>query len=217
VFPFILKENLSRAILANKEKHGGKFTVLIAGGGEGLPDMVPLVRYFLANAAVAANSGVELKIVVVCGRNKSAYRKLQKLVMRYPAVTSEIYGYVHNMPELLGQADCVVTKAGASLIMETLEKKKPLIISTYIHGQELGNVRFVVKNGAGWFIQKPARIFDKVRALAENSSLRHTIEENIAKLDIKSDLRGIREYILDEQCGIAGCNSRFPRQSVKAP
>jgi processive 1,2-diacylglycerol beta-glucosyltransferase/1,2-diacylglycerol 3-beta-galactosyltransferase len=157
--------------------------------------MVSLVRYFLAQAA---NSGTDLKIVVVCGRNESAYRTLQKFVRRYPNADVDIHGYVNNMPELLRQADCVVTKAGASLIMETLSSKKPLIISTYIHGQELGNVRFVVKSGAGWFIQKPENIFCKVRELAENADYRHIIAENIAALDIKPDLQGIREYILNK-------------------
>jgi processive 1,2-diacylglycerol beta-glucosyltransferase/1,2-diacylglycerol 3-beta-galactosyltransferase len=206
VFPFILKSEFAKIPETTQKQHeqagaARPFRVLIAGGGEGLPGMVPLARYFLARQNCDARTGPAKRpaftVTVVCGRNAKAYHTLSKLARPCPDSGVTIHGYVHNMPELLAQADCVITKAGPSLIMETLAYRKPLIVSTYIYGQELGNMRFVVQGGAGWFIQKPEGIYRKVCELAENPAYRQSIVQNSAALGIRPDLEGISEYLLE--------------------
>jgi processive 1,2-diacylglycerol beta-glucosyltransferase/1,2-diacylglycerol 3-beta-galactosyltransferase len=156
--------------------------------------MVPLTRSFLAQENQREGRG-SLHLVVVCGKNKGAFKKLTGLSRRYPRVNMTVYGYVHHMPQLLRQSDCVITKAGASFIMETLACQKPVIISTFIHGQELGNLRFVVQNRAGWFLRRPEAIYRKVRELAAEPAYRESIVRNIAALGIRPDIGGITDYI----------------------
>jgi processive 1,2-diacylglycerol beta-glucosyltransferase/1,2-diacylglycerol 3-beta-galactosyltransferase len=72
---------------------------------------------------------------------------------------------------------------------------KPLIISTYIHGQELGNMRFVVKSGAGWFIQKPKDIFKKLVYLAENPEYAAQAAKNAHKLDIRAENAALVDFV----------------------
>ncbi|MDR3284521.1 MAG: hypothetical protein LBS97_05025 [Treponema sp.] len=202
VFPFILKpefRGIQGAGHVSGSRNNQAFSVLIAGGGEGLPDMVPLVRYFLKQAA--RDERPAFKFTAVCGRNSGAHRRIAGLCRRFPGAALTVHGYVRNMPELLSQADCVITKAGASLIMEALAYRKPIIISTFIHGQELGNVRFVVQNSAGWFIQKPEGIYRKISELSDNPAYRQAVVRNIAALDIRPDLEKICGYVLgDFQC-----------------
>jgi processive 1,2-diacylglycerol beta-glucosyltransferase/1,2-diacylglycerol 3-beta-galactosyltransferase len=110
-----------------------------------------------------------------------------------------VYGYARNMPQLIKASDCVVTKAGASLTMETLALHKPLIISTYIHGQELGNVRYVTRNGAGWFIQRPRDIYKKLLYLASAPDYASRVAGNVRRLGIKSDTAALADYIMPPQ------------------
>jgi processive 1,2-diacylglycerol beta-glucosyltransferase/1,2-diacylglycerol 3-beta-galactosyltransferase len=79
--------------------------------------------------------------------------------------------------------------------METLAMRKPLIISTYIHGQELGNMRFVTQSGAGWFIQKPKDIYARLKRLALNPAEAETAKQNAAKTGIVPNNDALTEYI----------------------
>lgn len=169
------------------------FLTLVAGGGEGLPDMYNLIRCFVQKVAHEADTN--MVFVAVCGRNKADYLKLKLLHELHPEVKLFVYGYVSCMPELLRLSECVVTKAGASMIMETLASHKPLIMSTYIHGQELGNVRYVVQNKCGFFIQKPNKVFEKLIQLKNNHEYYDSIVNNLNKLDVKPDTDLLTEYI----------------------
>jgi processive 1,2-diacylglycerol beta-glucosyltransferase/1,2-diacylglycerol 3-beta-galactosyltransferase len=193
VFPFPLKEEFDVSNNAENSSDKKNFNVLIAGGGEGLPAVIPLIQYFgLKQLAIHADK--RLSISVVCGKNKSAYQYLSSL-LKITELPIHIYGYVKNMPELLAQSDCVITKGGPAMVMETLALQKPLIISTYIR-QELGNVRFVTQNGAGWFIQKPRAIYKKLMSLASNPGYASHVTQNAKRLNIKADNKALCDYII---------------------
>jgi processive 1,2-diacylglycerol beta-glucosyltransferase/1,2-diacylglycerol 3-beta-galactosyltransferase len=174
----------------SEKKH---FRVLIAGGGEGLPAVIPLIQYF-AVKQLQTTADKRLSIDVVCGKNKSAYQYLSSL-LKITELPIQVYGYVRNMPELLAASDCVITKGGPAMVMETLALQKPLIISTYIR-QELGNVRFVTQNGAGWFIQRPRAIYKKLMHLASDPLYANRVLENAKRLAIKPDNAALAEYIV---------------------
>jgi processive 1,2-diacylglycerol beta-glucosyltransferase/1,2-diacylglycerol 3-beta-galactosyltransferase len=125
-----------------------------------------------------------------------AQKRIAALLALYPKAPVELHGYVHNMPELLAGADCVVCKAGASLVMEALALHKPLIVSTYIHGQEKGNVRFIVDRGAGWFIQRPKAIWRKIAALAAAPDTLRATVRRIEELNIRPDTDALARYLL---------------------
>jgi 1,2-diacylglycerol 3-beta-galactosyltransferase len=59
------------------------------------------------------------------------------------------YGLVNNMPELMRASDFIVCKAGGLIVTEALACGLPLILHEALPGQEVGNVRYVVDNGAG--------------------------------------------------------------------
>jgi processive 1,2-diacylglycerol beta-glucosyltransferase/1,2-diacylglycerol 3-beta-galactosyltransferase len=188
VLPFVLNKQFrmpfSEADIAGlKEKHGiaahGR-TLLVTGGGDGLKGMVELVRYFLEQKA-------QFGIVAVCGHDSRAQRRLEKLACRFPDAGLKVFGFVPFMDELIRISDCVVTKAGASMMMEILACRKPLIISTFIHGQEQGNVRFVTENGAGWFLRTPAAIYEKITKLFGDSAYEKRVRGTLEKLRLPLD------------------------------
>ena len=157
------------------------FKVLISGGGEGLTRAEKLVRLFIRDfmnartteqrACDRKNGGgraERVELSVVCGRNRAQKRRLDALHAKYPAFPLRVYAFVNNMSELLLEADCHISKAGASTVFEAQAACKPLIITDYVHGQELGNVRYVVQTGRGRFIRKNADILAAVYKLARD-------------------------------------------------
>jgi 1,2-diacylglycerol 3-beta-galactosyltransferase len=54
-------------------------------------------------------------LVVITGRNHKLKLRLEARSWPIPVF---VYGFVHNMPDLMGAADFLVTKAGPGTIME---------------------------------------------------------------------------------------------------
>lgn len=58
-------------------------------------------------------------------------------------------GFTDNISEWMEASDLLVTKAGPGTIAEAFVKSLPMIIYTYLPGQEEGNMQFVVDNDLG--------------------------------------------------------------------
>jgi 1,2-diacylglycerol 3-beta-galactosyltransferase len=126
---------------------------MLVGGGEG---MGPLAE----TAEAIATSGIRTGLAVVCGRNKKLKERLDSCKWKYPTF---IYGFVRNMPDLMGAADVLVTKAGPGTVTEALNAGLPMILYSKLPGQEDGNVTFVTKEGAGVWAPKPQLIVSSLK------------------------------------------------------
>jgi 1,2-diacylglycerol 3-beta-galactosyltransferase len=126
--------------------------VLLMGGGEG---MGPLDK---AAHAIDA-SGLDVGLVIVCGRNQRLKTTLESCRWENPTL---IYGFTRDMPDFMRAADFLVTKAGPGTIAEALNAHLPIILYSKLPGQEDGNVTFVEEEGAGVWAPNPA---DVVRTL----------------------------------------------------
>jgi 1,2-diacylglycerol 3-beta-galactosyltransferase len=113
--------------------------VLLMGGGDGLGLLGITGREI-------AFSGLPLQLVVVCGRNQAVKRDLEFINPRMPM---KVLGFVNNIPELMGAADVLVTKAGPGTIAEAFIAGLPILLYDRVPGQEEGNVDYVVNRGAG--------------------------------------------------------------------
>jgi 1,2-diacylglycerol 3-beta-galactosyltransferase len=140
------------ALRAKLGWHPDKHAVLIVGGGEG---MGPLAK----TARAVDESGLDLTMAIVCGRNEKLLRKLNNQQWENPTF---LYGFTRGMPDLMRAADVIVTKAGPGTIAEALNAQLPIILYAKIDGQEDGNVKYVVSEGAGVWAPKPQMV---VRAL----------------------------------------------------
>jgi 1,2-diacylglycerol 3-beta-galactosyltransferase len=127
--------------------------VLVVGGGDGIGPLYEIAR---AVATRVPNA----QLLIVTGRNRSLRQKLGRTVWEIPTY---VFGFVDNMPELMGASDLLITKAGPGTLAEAFIAGLPVVISSYIPGQEKGNVDYVLENNAGAYATDPAEIAEIVR------------------------------------------------------
>jgi 1,2-diacylglycerol 3-beta-galactosyltransferase len=125
-------------------------TALLLGGGAGIGALDQIAT---ALAPVLARRGGQL--AVICGRNEALRNRLAE--QAWPAPT-RLAGYVDNMPLWMAAADLLVTKAGPGTIAEALACGLPMVLSSFVPGQETGNVRYVEENGVGVYCSDPEQI-----------------------------------------------------------
>jgi UDP-N-acetylglucosamine:LPS N-acetylglucosamine transferase len=165
--------------------------VLIAGGGEGLPAAVNIVRAFVKKQ-------FSCYLVVVCGYDRRAQKKIDNLAAENEVPSIRAFGYIDFMADLMNIADIVISKGGPATVMETLILGKPLIVTSYLYGQERGNVDFLVRKGAGFFIQNPSAIVDTVKDLLVNPHLFQTYKRRIESLAIESGTAEVARFIIEQ-------------------
>ena len=198
LFPFILSKQYDRRYTEAEIREArtrigipeGQKVILIAGGGEGLKSADRIVSCFLKRKRKET-------LVVVCGKNPLLKRIVNTMAERAGASNIIAYGFVNFMCDLLNIADCVVTKGGASTVMEVLSVGKPVIFSTFIRGQELGNVLYAVHNGAGWYIPEPDAILDQIESILDNPEVARKAKENSDRLGIRNGLSDVVRFIHD--------------------
>ena len=196
-FPFILDEKFSTAlaqndILAAKQKLGfkpDKKVVLILGGGDGIPKGVKILDEVL-------KSKLNAEIAIVCGKNDSLLKGSEELKKVYGAENLKIYGYVDFIYELINISNVVITKCGASTIMEILNLKKVPIVNDYIWEQEKGNVEYLKENKLGIYEPHIKNLPKAVKQLLEDESLYSSYVKNISDQKIENGVGKVSEYII---------------------
>lgn len=128
--------------------------VLLVGGAEGMGPIEPI-----ANAI--ASSHLPIELILVTGRNYALKRRLESRSWEIPV---KIYGFVNEMPDFMHAADILVTKGGPGSICEGLNAGLPMIIHSYIPGQETGNINYVVENGVGIYAPTSTQVIEALRS-----------------------------------------------------
>ncbi|MCL5996024.1 MAG: galactosyldiacylglycerol synthase [Chloroflexi bacterium] len=147
--------------------------VLLMGGGDGLGRLGVTGREI-------AFSGLPLQLVVVCGRNQAVKRDLEFI---NPRVSMRVLGFVKNIPELMGAADILVTKAGPGTIAEAFIAQLPILLYDAVPGQEEGNVDYVVNRGAGsWCPLFPSTVIKQLKLLLADPKRMESMRRASAKL-----------------------------------
>jgi 1,2-diacylglycerol 3-beta-galactosyltransferase len=129
-------------------------SILLMAGGDGVGNIKAQ-----ANAIAKKLSGAPFhsQIVVICGHNKAMEADLKSDQQKWPAnVKVVVLGFTTNVDEYMMASDILITKAGPGTICEAMILGVPLILSSFLPGQEEGNVPFVVNNGIGLYTEVPA-------------------------------------------------------------
>jgi len=169
----------------------GKPIVLMVGGGEGMGPLAKIAREIDA-------SGLNVGLVIVCGRNQSLKANLEAQKWENQTL---IYGFTRDMPNFMRASDFIVTKAGPGTIAEALNAELPIILYSKLPGQEDGNVTFVKEEGAGVWAPNPQ---DVVRALTRWISRpeeRQKVIENCRRAGRPEAARTIA-HIIGEKLGL---------------
>lgn len=111
-----------------------------------------------------------------------------------------VYDFTEEMDELMAASNLLVSKAGPGTIVEANTRGLPILLSSYMPGQEEGNVSYVVDKMMGTYCDDPATIGliatqwltnEKYQTKMRNMSVRSLRMANPrASLEIAADLAG---------------------------
>jgi hypothetical protein len=107
-------------------------------------------------------------VAVICGRNKALKRQLTRLAGRRADGRLSVHGFVGNMADWLRCADIVVGKAGPGTIAEATCCGAPLVLTSFVPGQEAGNAEYVTGAGAGVYAPRPKQLTAEIGRLRED-------------------------------------------------
>jgi 1,2-diacylglycerol 3-beta-galactosyltransferase len=149
------------------------FTVLMMGGGEGAGGLFEIVEKL-------NKTTLKIQVIVIAGRNKRLEQKIKKRVHQY-RFPLRIYGFTDQVAELMSESDLLVTKAGPGSIAEALAMDLPIIITSWLPGQEKGNVEFVVRENVGRVAKEPERIVRLIQEMQRPEEYQR-IKKNIERV-----------------------------------
>ena len=162
--------------------------VLMVGGGEG---MGPLAKM----AQAIDTSGLDVGLVIVCGRNQRLRETLESYQWENPTL---IYGFTRDMPDFMRASDFIVTKAGPGTIAEALNAVLPIILYAKLPGQEDGNVTFVEEEGAGVWAPTPKDVVRTLTRWISRPEERKKVIENCRRAGKPKAARTIAHIIGDK-------------------
>jgi UDP-N-acetylglucosamine:LPS N-acetylglucosamine transferase len=190
-FPFPLNERFSlppttEQIQSFKSELGFKSekVLLILGGGDGIPKGIPIIKSL-------CRKPVNYKIIFVCGNNTGLFNCVMKLKEKNNYDFLTVFGFTKNIFELINIADAVITKCGASTIMEILISGKTPVVNSYIWEQEKGNVEFLVENKFGVFEKQINELSGLVQDIFLNT------QERFKNSEIKNGTPEVADYLLN--------------------
>mmetsp|Transcript_2612 Transcript_2612/g.3031 ORF Transcript_2612/g.3031 Transcript_2612/m.3031 type:complete len:556 (-) Transcript_2612:381-2048(-) len=185
-------KSYQRSMKAQLNLNSDTKTILVMGGGEGVGSLKQIVDSLYctltksgidASVVVVCGRNEKLKTRLenrdwnkILTRPKKKRRRLLKFLNPFKKKNNEDtesstshgnvkvvpLGFVTQMAEYMVAADILVSKAGPGTIAEAAAVGLPVMMTSFLPGQEAGNVDFVVENKFGEFCVKPDIIADGV-------------------------------------------------------
>jgi 1,2-diacylglycerol 3-beta-galactosyltransferase len=103
-------------------------------------------------------------------------------------------GFITNMADYMVAADVLVTKAGPGTIAEAAAVGLPIMLTSFLPGQEAGNVDYVLDNGFGDYCENPQLISEEVATWLQDPSL---LEEMSRRAQDAGHPTAASEIVLD--------------------
>ena len=111
--------------------------IVVSGGGWGVGDL---------RGAISAALAVErVQVIVVCGENEPATRRLSSHYASHSQV--RVLGYTHAMADLLGAANVLVHSTGGMTCLEAAAQGCPVIAYGFARGHVRHNTQAMVRHG----------------------------------------------------------------------
>ena len=152
--------------LADRAELGQRFglqearkTVLVTSGGTTVGRFEEVVASL---AGLETELPGQLQLLVVCGEDEAARRRLTDFAARTP-MPVRVFGFVDYMADLMAASDLIVAKAGGLTVSEALGRGIPLIFYHVIPGQERLNADYTARSGAAIIAPQPAEAAAAVR------------------------------------------------------
>lgn len=144
-----------------------RFTVFVQGGGEGTAGIVRTVEQALATGAA--------QVILAAGTNRALLERFRGA----PGVRA--FPFTPEIAPLMAAADVVLGKAGPNMLYEAVALGKPFVATTYIPGQETGNLAQIERYGLGWVALEGDRQRALLAALAASPGMRAAMQETVER------------------------------------
>ena len=163
-------------------------TILVLSGGFGIGAAPEILKAF---------EGVEpfCQIAVVAGANERVRRQAERSALGVQCPV-KIVGHVDNMHEWMSAADLVVTKPGGLTTSEALAKRRPLVITEPIPGQEQRNCDYLLEAGAAVRIFEPADAPEKIRTILDRPARLQSLQRGVEAIARPHAARDIARDII---------------------
>jgi 1,2-diacylglycerol 3-beta-galactosyltransferase len=170
---FFLKDKEKREARAKDQLQPRTFTVLLMGGGEGAGKMYEIIDEI-------EKKKLKVQLIVIAGRNKNLENRLVRDKEKF-GFPMRVYGFTDQVHELMSESDLIITKAGPGTIAEAMAMGLPIIITSWLPGQEEGNVEYVVRENVGHVSRDPERVVELVQELMKTSKFEE-LKKNISRV-----------------------------------
>ena len=120
--------------------------------------------------------------------------------------------FVKNMAEWMVAADVLVTKAGPGTIAEAAALNLPIMLTSFLPGQEAGNVDVVLSAGFGVFCKTPSKVSSSVVSWLKDPKLLETMSKNSERIAAPKAAEHISQIILDK-----AISNRKQKQGSQSP
>jgi UDP-N-acetylglucosamine:LPS N-acetylglucosamine transferase len=141
-----------RAVLAGLGLDPARFTVFVQGGGEGTAHIARTVESVLAAGAT--------QVLLAAGTNRLLHERFAR------ADGVRALPFTREIAPLMAASDLALGKAGPNMLFETVTLGRPFVATTFIPGQEAGNLSIIRRHGLGWVALDPAEQRALIAALA---------------------------------------------------
>ncbi len=185
----------------------GEFLVVLTGGAEGSGGL-------RRRAAAILRQVDDVNVAVICGRNRSLNRRVSRLAGRSGHGRLTAHGFVGNMADWLRCADVVVGKAGPGTIAEATCCGAPLVLTSYVPGQEKGNAQFVTGAGAGVYASRPRQLAAEVGRLRGDPGALAAMRAAAARVSRPGAASDIARFLAD--LSVAATAPASPAATVTA-
>lgn len=170
---FFLKDKRKAKSAKKKSKKLKQKTILLMGGGEGAGKMFDIIE-------ALDREMLNIKLIVIAGRNKGLETKLKRSKQKFN-FPMKVFGFTDKVHELMAESDLIITKAGPGTIAEAMAMNLPIIITSWLPGQEEGNVEYVVRENVGRVSKDPQKVVEIVKELMLTSAFAE-LKKNIKRV-----------------------------------
>ncbi|MFH1288482.1 MAG: glycosyltransferase [bacterium] len=183
-------DSINKKGIFEKEKLSDKVkTILLMGGSKGFGKLEEMVL----NLTEIRSS---CQIIAIAGNNMKLKKRLEKIAQKRKK-SIKVYGYSDNLNELMEISDLIITKPGGLTSSEVLAKGLPMVIVNPIPGQEEGNSRFLVQNGAAVRVDDIKELSNIVDILFDDPAKLQKMRQSALKLAKPMASRDIGNIIME--------------------
>ena len=136
-----------------------KNTVLLLAGANGVNTQ------YLHLAEMVYKLPYDLKVILICGKNKSLYKQAMYKASKYDDSRFVVHGYVDDMIEKYKASDLVVTKSGGNTVSELAAMALPAIFYAPLFGQEMANAEFFVAHHVAKIVMSTDEALEQIITL----------------------------------------------------